>query len=180
MDFKTICNFISKSVIWNKVNAEIDKNGTQVARWISDEGATISISECADYDAAFVVIRPGPSAQEISLKRGYLTIHEANYVNGMLLRRQSGAFREKWPLSITTEMRGGDKYINIKTTFDTTDPKQTSWKHTVTALPGDGKASINYEAASAGTDGTKLHNTLVQRIYKQLMWEPEKRDLLTP
>lgn len=173
INFKTLCNHISKSVIWNKTAEEFDKDNTKRTRWESDDHAVISISECINLDTSFVIYHPAPTSTEVTAKRGYLSLRELHYVNGLLLRRQSGSGKTQWPLSLTTEMRGGDRYINIKTTFDTKNSESASWKHIVTAFPGEGKPTISYEAESAGTDGTKLHNTLVTRIYKQLIGEKQ-------
>lgn len=172
MDFKTLCNFISKGIAWTQTSVQVEDN-MKVTRWTSDDKAIISISECIDYELVFVIVRPPQTAKSPSPQRSYLTPQELNYIHGLLERRQCGSFREQWPLSLITEMRGGDKYVRIKTTFDTTAREQKAWKHLVAAFPGDGKAAICYEAESAGTDGTKLHNTLVRRIYRQLLGEPQ-------
>ena len=69
-------------------------------------------------------------------------------------------------------MRGGDRYASITTTYETQAEKGT-WKHQVTAMPGDNKSTIQYQGESYGKDGLKLHNTLVTRIYKQSIGKPE-------
>lgn len=170
MNFKTLCNHITKSVFWSLKMTEDDKS--RISRWESDDGTSLTITECPGYEMNFVTYRPSQACSEPSLKRGYLTDHELNYVMGLLTRRQSGTPIETWPLSVTTEMRGSDRYASITTTYDVQAAKGT-WKHQVNALPGEGKAAIQYQCESYGKDGLKLHNTLVTRICKQLIGIPE-------
>ena len=172
INFKTLCNYVTKSVIWNSQPVDAGSKTERISRWESDDGAVLTISECPDYELNFVTYKPAQTAKEPSPKRGYLTDHELQYINGLLARRQSGSPIDNWPLSITTEMRGGDRYASITTTYETQAEKGT-WKHQVNALPGEGKATIQYQCESYGKDGLKLHNTLVTRICKQLIGIPE-------
>lgn len=172
INFKTLCNHITKSVIWNSQPVDAGTKAERISRWESDDGAVLTISECPDYELNFVTYKPAQTAKEPSPKRGYLTDHEMNYVRGLLSRRQSGSPIDNWPLSITTEMRGGDRYASITTTYEVSAQEGT-WKHQVTALPGADKSTIQYQCESYGKEGLKLHNTLVTRIYKQIIGKQE-------
>lgn len=172
INFKTLCNHITKSVIWNSQPVDTGAKAERISRWESDDGAVLTISECPDYELNFVTYKPAQATKEPSPKRGYLTDHEMNYIKGLLSRRQSGSPIRNWPLSITTEMRGGDRYASITTTYEVSAEEGT-WKHQVTALPGADKSTIQYQCESYGKEGLKLHNTLVTRIYKQIIGKQE-------
>lgn len=172
INFKTLCNYVTKSVIWNSQPVDAGSKTERISRWESDDGAVLTISECPDYELNFVTNKPAQATKEPSPKRGYLTDHEMNYIKGLLSRRQSGSPIRNWPLSITTEMRGGDRYASITTTYEVSAEEGT-WKHQVTALPGADKSTIQYQCESYGKDGLKLHNTLVTRIYKQIIGKQE-------
>lgn len=172
INFKTLCNHITKSVIWNSQPVDAGTKAERISRWESDDGAVLTISECPDYELNFVTYKPAQATKEPSPKRGYLTDHEMNYIKGLLSRRQSGSPIDNWPLSITTEMRGGDRYASITTTYEVSAEEGT-WKHQVTALPGADKSTIQYQCESYGKEGLKLHNTLVTRIYKQIIGKQE-------
>lgn len=172
INFKTLCNYVTKSVIWNLQPVDAGTKAERISRWESDDGAVLTISECPDYELNFVTYKPAQATKEPSPKRGYLTDHEMNYIKGLLSRRQSGSPIRNWPLSITTEMRGGDRYASITTTYEVSAEEGT-WKHQVTALPGADKSTIQYQCESYGKEGLKLHNTLVTRIYKQIIGKQE-------
>lgn len=172
INFKTLCNYVTKSVIWNSLPVDTGAKAERISRWESDDGAVLTISECPDYELNFVTYKPAQATKEPSPKRGYLTDHEMNYIKGLLSRRQSGSPIRNWPLSITTEMRGGDRYASITTTYEVSAEEGT-WKHQVTALPGADKSTIQYQCESYGKEGLKLHNTLVTRIYKQIIGKQE-------
>ena len=172
INFKTLCNYVTKSVIWNSLPVDTGAKAERISRWESDDGAVLTISECPSYELNFVTYKPAQATKEPSPKRGYLTDHEMNYIKGLLSRRQSGSPIRNWPLSITTEMRGGDRYASITTTYEVSAEEGT-WKHQVTALPGADKSTIQYQCESYGKEGLKLHNTLVTRIYKQIIGKQE-------
>lgn len=172
INFKTLCNYVTKSVIWNSQPVDAGTKAERISRWESDDGAVLTISECPDYELNFVTYKPAQATKEPSPKRGYLTDHEMNYIKGVLSRRQSGSPIDNWPLSIATEMRGGDRYASITTTYEVSAEEGT-WKHQVTALPGADKSTIQYQCESYGKEGLKLHNTLVTRIYKQIIGKQE-------
>lgn len=172
INFKTLCNYVTKSVIWNSQPVDTGAKAERISRWESDDGAVLTISECPSYELNFVTYKPAQATKEPSPKRGYLTDHEMNYIKGLLSRRQSGSPIRNWPLSITTEMRGGDRYASITTTYEVSAEEGT-WKHQVTALPGADKSTIQYQCESYGKEGLKLHNTLVTRIYKQIIGKQE-------
>lgn len=71
-----LCNYVTKSVIWNSQPVDAGSKTERISRWESDDGAVLTISECPDYELNFVTYKPAQTAKEPSPKRGYLTDHE--------------------------------------------------------------------------------------------------------
>lgn len=64
INFKTLCNYVTKSVIWNSQPVDAGSKTERISRWESDDGAVLTISECPDYELNFVTYKPAQTAKE--------------------------------------------------------------------------------------------------------------------
>lgn len=53
INFKTLCNYVTKSVIWNSQPVDTGAKAERISRWESDDGAVLTISECPSYELNF-------------------------------------------------------------------------------------------------------------------------------
>ena len=86
INFKTLCNYVTKSVIWNSLPVDTGAKAERISRWESDDGAVLTISECPSYELNFVTYKPAQTAKEPSPQARLL-----NRPRAALHQRPSGA-----------------------------------------------------------------------------------------
>lgn len=168
LTFKTFCNYVAKAVLWEKIASYVIAEDSTTTHWENENKDRLAINRNPKLEMHTATFRPAAGCRDTDEKRCYLTDSELSYVNGLIERRQAVDIKGQWPLSINTELRGGERLARVRTTFNAKS-QIPNWRHHVIAFPGADKKEINYEVSSFGPDGTKLHCKLVGRIYQQLI-----------